>query len=106
MAHIAQLYCIDSGFDLSQVRENFIDEVAMLKKLRTPDAARALGVSASFLAHLRVQGGGPTFSKLGKVVVYDVRDLETWAEERTRHCLTSALTRQTEAVEEERVLGS
>ncbi len=54
-------------------------------RLRTSEAAKVLGVSASWLAHLRVKGGGPPYLKLGrKLVVYDARDLEDWARAQKR----------------------
>jgi hypothetical protein len=48
---------------------NFIDTAA---------AGRHCGVSRSFLAKRRVTGEPPIFHKLGKRVVYDVRELDQW----------------------------
>ena len=42
------------------------------------DAARHLGLSESTLNKLRLTGGGPVFIKLGRRVLYDVKDLEDW----------------------------
>ena len=42
------------------------------------DAARHLGLSESTLNKLRLTGGGPIFIKLGRRVLYDVKDLEDW----------------------------
>jgi hypothetical protein len=53
-------------------------------RLRTDAAARYLGVSRSFLEKLRLSGGGPVYSKLGKTVVYDAADLDGWADARKR----------------------
>jgi predicted DNA-binding transcriptional regulator AlpA len=51
--------------------------------LRAPAAAAYLGVGASTLNKLRLTGGGPIYSKLlGGVVLYDVADLDAWAEAR------------------------
>ena len=47
-------------------------------KLRTPAAAKHLGLAPATLAKLRCVGGGPLFAKLGRAVVYTVADLETW----------------------------
>ena len=47
-------------------------------KLRTPEAAKHLGLAAATLAKLRCVGGGPLFTKLGRAVVYTVDDLEKW----------------------------
>jgi hypothetical protein len=46
------------------------------RKLRTPDAAAYVGLAASTLNKMRVRGDGPVYSKLGRIVVYDVADLE------------------------------
>src|SRR5687767_14834991 len=57
----------------------------MFHKLRTREAAAMLGVSASYLNQLRVKGGGPQYSKIGKrIVVYEVADLRDWANTETR----------------------
>ncbi len=56
------------------------------RKLRVSDAARFLGLSASTLNKLRVYGGGPAFAKLGRIVVYDMRDLDAWAAAHTHRC--------------------
>jgi predicted DNA-binding transcriptional regulator AlpA len=54
------------------------------RKVSAPEAAAYLGISASTLSKLRVFGGGPKFHKLGRRVVYDVRDLDGWFEARQR----------------------
>jgi predicted DNA-binding transcriptional regulator AlpA len=54
------------------------------RKLSVQEAARFLGLSASNLNKRRVTGGGPRFCKLGRRVVYDIRNLEEWAAERKR----------------------
>ena len=62
-----------------------LDAVELLKmdrvtqKLRTPAAARHVGLRPSTMAKMRVRGDGPAFSKAGpRVVVYDLHDLEDW----------------------------
>lgn len=52
--------------------------------LRTPEAARFLGLSARTLEKHRVYGTGPTYYKLGGRVVYAPDDLKAWAERGTR----------------------
>jgi len=47
-------------------------------------AAKYLGVSSAYLAKLRITGGGPVFSKLGRRCVYDVADLDQWFADRKR----------------------
>lgn len=52
------------------------------QRLRVSAAAEHLGLSVSTLNKYRVYGGGPRFAKLGpRVVVYDVADLDVWANE-------------------------
>jgi len=50
----------------------------------TPLAADYLGLSPATLETLRIRGGGPTFSKLGRRVVYQREDLDAWLAERKR----------------------
>lgn len=47
--------------------------------LRTPEAARFLGLSGRTLEKHRTYGTGPTYMKIGGRVVYSVCDLQTWA---------------------------
>ena len=47
------------------------------------DAARIVGLSASTLAKLRLNGNGPLYIKLGRRVVYRPADLEQWLQSRT-----------------------
>jgi predicted DNA-binding transcriptional regulator AlpA len=54
------------------------------RRVSAPEAAQSLGISASTLSKLRVFGGGPKFHKLGRRVVYDIRDLDDWFEARQR----------------------
>ena len=48
------------------------------RRLRTPAAADYLAYSESTLERKRVTGDGPPFIKLGRVIVYDTRDLDVW----------------------------
>ncbi|MGI8840613.1 MAG: helix-turn-helix transcriptional regulator [Caulobacteraceae bacterium] len=48
--------------------------------LRTPEAARFLGLSDRTLEKHRTYGTGPRYSKLGGRVVYRPEDLQAWAE--------------------------
>ena len=52
--------------------------------LRTPEAARLLGLSERTLEKHRVYGTGPTFLKLGGRVVYTVDALTNWASQGCR----------------------
>lgn len=48
--------------------------------LRTPEAARFLGLSGRTLEKHRVFGTGPRYRKIGGRVVYTVEDLRAWAD--------------------------
>jgi hypothetical protein len=56
----------------------------LTERLSVEAAARYVGVSASTLNKLRVFGGGPVFIKLGRRVVYDPTDLDSWLMARRR----------------------
>lgn len=47
--------------------------------LRTPEAARILGLSGRTLEKHRTYGTGPQYRKIGGRVVYLLEDLRTWA---------------------------
>ena len=46
--------------------------------LRTPEAARLLGLSGRTLEKHRTYGTGPRYSKIGGRVVYAIDDLQAW----------------------------
>ena len=48
--------------------------------LRTPEAARFLGLSGRTLEKHRTYGTGPKYRKIGGRVVYALYDLQYWAE--------------------------
>ena len=52
--------------------------------LRTPEAARFLGLSGRTLEKHRTYGTGPTYKKIGGRVVYALADLQTWADRGTK----------------------
>ena len=52
--------------------------------LRTPEAARFLGLSGRTLEKHRSFGSGPTYRKIGGRVVYRLADLQAWAESGAR----------------------
>ena len=56
--------------------------------LRTPEAARFLGLSGRTLEKHRTYGTGPTYKKIGGRVVYALPDLQSWADRGTK-CSTS-----------------
>jgi predicted DNA-binding transcriptional regulator AlpA len=49
-----------------------------------PEAAAYLRVSRSFLAKKRCTGGGPRFCKIGRRVLYDIADLDAYADQAKR----------------------
>jgi predicted DNA-binding transcriptional regulator AlpA len=51
--------------------------------VRTPDAARHLGLTSSTLEKMRVRGDGPPFRRLSRRhVTYAVSALDAWARDR------------------------
>ena len=52
--------------------------------LRTPEAARFLGLSGRTLEKQRTYGTGPVYRKLGGRIVYALEDLQAWADRGTR----------------------
>jgi predicted DNA-binding transcriptional regulator AlpA len=61
-----------------------------LEVIHPTDAARFVGLSASTLAKLRLNGNGPIYCKLGRRVVYRRADLEAWLESRIARNTTEA----------------
>jgi predicted site-specific integrase-resolvase len=51
-----------------------------IKFLRPAEAAQVLGVSKQTLAHWRMSGAGPRFVRAGRIILYDPKALERWAE--------------------------
>ena len=52
--------------------------------LRTPEAARIVGLSIRTLEKHRIYGTGPRYSKLGGRVVYNLDDLHAWVASGTK----------------------
>jgi hypothetical protein len=59
-------------------------------KLRTPEAARHVGLAPATLCKLRCVGGGPRFTRLGRAIVYDLVDLEGWVASHGKRVSTAA----------------
>ena len=59
--------------------------------LRTPQAAEYLGLSASVMEKMRLRGDGPRYAKLGRLVVYDIRDLDAWVDAHKRMSTSDVL---------------
>ena len=56
------------------------------RRLSVKEASNYTGLSCSTLNKLRCSGRGPRFAKIGRRVVYDVADLDTWL---AKHLITS-----------------
>jgi predicted DNA-binding transcriptional regulator AlpA len=52
--------------------------------MRTKEAAEYCQSSKSTFEKLRLTGGGPVYSKIGRRVVYRVEDLDAWLDENRR----------------------
>lgn len=59
-------------------------------RLTTAEAAKYVGLSPSTLAKLRVFGGGPSYYKLSRRVVYDTRSLDFYLQSRMRKSTSDA----------------
>jgi predicted DNA-binding transcriptional regulator AlpA len=58
------------------------------RMLRTPEAARFLGLSGRTLEKHRTYGTGPSYRKIGGRVIYAVGDLQAWADRGARTSTT------------------
>jgi predicted DNA-binding transcriptional regulator AlpA len=55
------------------------------RRLRAPEAAEYVRLSASTLAKMRLRGDGPRYSKAGpRIVIYQEDDLDAWLRDRVR----------------------
>ncbi len=54
------------------------------RMMRAETVAEFTGLSASYLAKLRVTGFGPPFKKIGRAVIYRQADVEAWLESHNR----------------------
>ena len=48
------------------------------RAMRVNDVAEYTSISVSTLNKLRLTGGGPTYVKIGKSVVYLISDIDAW----------------------------
>ena len=54
-------------------------------RLRAPEAAEYVRLSASTLAKMRLRGDGPRYSRAGpRIVIYQQDDLDLWLRDRSR----------------------
>ena len=61
---------------------------AAARWLKTTAAASYANVSPSTMEKLRLTGRGPAYSKLGRLVVYDIAELDRWIE--ARRCTSTS----------------
>lgn len=60
-------------------------------KLRTAEASAYCGSSESTFTKLRLTGGGPIYITIGRTVVYDPDDLDSWLNSRRRKSTSVAV---------------
>lgn len=53
---------------------------AKVLRMRTREAARYICLAPRTLEHYRRKGTGPAYSRLGRIVVYSVNELDRWVE--------------------------
>ena len=72
---------------------DFCDSVAspspQTQRLSVKGAANYTGLSCSTLNKLRCSGGGPRFAKIGRRVIYNIADLDTWLEQHLKTSTSS-----------------
>ena len=61
-------------------------------KVAEPEAAAHCGLAPATLATMRCRGSGPPYFKLGRRVVYSLRDLDKWLAARRVNNTTNAPT--------------
>ena len=59
------------------------------QRLSVKGASNYTGLSCSTLNKLRCSGGGPRFAKIGRRVMYNVADLDTWLEQHLKTSTSS-----------------
>ena len=63
----------------------------------TKTASRHLSLHPDTLRRLRREGGGPRYSRIGRAVRYDLRELERWMAERSVNHVAEEAARGGEA---------
>lgn len=54
------------------------------RMLRVEDVAAITSLSASYLNKLRGSGMGPPFRKIGRAVLYDTAEVQSWLDQHSR----------------------
>jgi excisionase family DNA binding protein len=70
---------------VKQLAEHLLTEYAHPEVFDTEGAAKYLRVSHQLLELMRVDGGGPRYAKLGRLVRYRRATLDAWLAERERN---------------------
>lgn len=60
------------------------------RRVTTAAAAEYVGLAKVTIDKYRAQGSGPAFLKIGRRVVYDTRDLDSWLESHRQNLTTPA----------------
>jgi predicted DNA-binding transcriptional regulator AlpA len=58
------------------------EKVVPMVIMKTPMAAKYVGLAESTLCKMRVFGTGPRFCRLGRAIVYRKADLDAWLDAR------------------------
>jgi len=58
--------------------------ISQPQNLRPREAAEYLGVAPITLAKLRCYGGGPTYAKCGRMIIYTRENLDGWLADHER----------------------
>jgi hypothetical protein len=66
---------------------------SMCQYFDAEEASRRYNLSESWLAKLRVKGGGPSHIKCGRRVLYDAESFEGWLEARRRSSTSETSSR-------------
>lgn len=60
------------------------------RALRTPKAAAYIGLASHTLENMRSTGDGPRYFKVGRIVMYDVSDLNRWLDKQRTNSLAGS----------------
>jgi Helix-turn-helix domain len=66
------------------------ERYSMRQYFDTKEASRRYNLSESWLAKLRLKGGGPSHIKCGRRVLYEAESFEDWLEARRRTTTSEA----------------
>lgn len=58
------------------------------KKMRPKEASEYTQLPVASLAKMRMRGDGPPYSKIARLVIYDLDDIDTWLAAHRRQSTT------------------